>query len=81
MKNVIKKYIDNLTIEDIENYIDKGNYNITLNEVKTIYKYIKNYWEEVYDGNTNIFNDLKKEVSPSTFIEIMRLYDKYKKWI
>ena len=81
MKNVIEKYISNLTIEDIYNYIKNNNLMIDIKDVDTIYKYIKNDWEEVYSGNTNIFNELKKEVSPSTFIEIMKLYEKYKKWI
>ena len=81
MKNVIEKYVSDLTVGDIYDFIRKNNIEIDIKDIETIYRYIKKYWKEVLEGNTNIFNELKKEVAPSTYLEVMKLYDKYKKWI
>ena len=81
MRNVIEKYIDRLTIDDVSNFIKRNNYQVTEDETIIIFKYIKNCWQDIFNGNTNVFDDLKKEVSPNTFLEIMKLYNKYKKWI
>ena len=81
MKNVIKKYVENLCEEDVKNFIKKSNYQINDNEISIIYYYIKNYCDDILDGKQEVFEKFKKEVSTSTYLEVMRLCDKYKKWL
>ena len=71
-KSILKQYIERLKKEDIIKFIGKNNYQVSDKEIDTIYFYIKNYWEDIFD---------KQEVSPNTFIQIQGLYQKYKKYI
>ena len=82
MKNIIKKYIENLTIEDVKKFIDcHQEYNVSKSEINIIYKYIKEYWEDIIDNKQEVLNNLKKDVSENTYNEIIRLLEKYKKFM
>ena len=77
IKNLIKTYIDNLTIDDLRKYII-GNYgNIDEEEISIIYDCIKNKWEDIYNDNPKVWNELKNKLSPNTYNEIIKLYKKY----
>ena len=81
MKNIIKKYVDNLKEKDIENYIEKNNLDININDIKTIYIYIKKYWEDLYNKNTKVLDNIKKEVHENTYTTLIYLYNKYVKYL
>lgn len=81
MKGVIEKYVKNLTVDEVKMFIEKSHYNVKEDEIKTIYNYIKNYWEDICDGNMQVFNNLKKDVCENTYNEIIKMYNKYKKFI
>ena len=81
MKNVIKKYIDNLTIEEIKTFIKKSNYDICDDDANIIYYYLKHYPDEILDDKKEIFDMFKKEVSDNTYQTVISLCDKYKKML
>lgn len=80
-KQLIKNYIDKLKKEDIIKYIENNNYQVSDKDIDTIYFYIKNYWEDFFDNKEEVWLKLQNDVSPSTYKEIMLLYQKYKKFI
>ena len=80
-KSLLKGYIDGLKKEDIIKYIGKNNYQVDDKEIDTIYFYIKNYWEDIFDNKKEIWDKISQDVSPTTFIQIQNLYQKYKKFI
>ena len=80
-KQILKGYIDNLKKEDIIKFIETNHYQVSDKEINTIYFYIKNYWEDFFDNKPEIWQKLKKDVSENTYIEIMKLYQKYQKYI
>lgn len=70
-------YIDKLSKEDVENYINKNYDNVSNNDINVIYKYIKTRWIDIYNNDNNIWNDLKKEVNINTYNEAVKLFKKY----
>lgn len=80
-KSLLKSYVDNLKKEDIIKFISQNNYKVSDKEIETIYFYIKNYWEDIFDNKKEIWEKLSQDVSPATYIQIQNLYQKYKKFI
>jgi len=80
-KSLIKKHIETLKKEDVIKFIGKNNYQVSDKEIETIYFYIKNYWEEIFDNKKEIWEKLSQDVNKNTYIEIQKLYQKYKKFI
>ena len=77
IKNLIKTYISNLTIDDLKQYIYRNYQEVDENEINIIYSYLKNKWEDIYNDNPKIWNELKEKLSPNTYNEIVKLYKKY----
>lgn len=82
MNYFLKEYINSLTEKDIYNYGLKEGVTLTDDEVKTIYLYIKNYWETlIKDDSTFIFEELKEKLSPKAYQKVIELFNKYKKYL
>ena len=81
MKFILKNYINKLTINDIKNYLDQNNYIVSDKDINTIYKFIKRYWEDIYNKDLSSFQQIKKEVDYSTYNLIINLYNKYKDYL
>lgn len=81
MKNIIKNYINNLTLDEVKAFIEKSHYDICDDDAKIIFYYIKHYPDEILDDKKEIFEMFKKEVSDSTYQTVMKLCDKYKKML
>lgn len=80
MEFVIKELVDKLTEKDINNFAIKEGINLTNDELKIIYLYIKNYWQVFYkDDPITLFSELKEKLEPKTYLKITELYNKYKK--
>ena len=79
MKNIIKNYIENITINDINNYLSNHDILVNDNELSFIYKYIKNNWETIFN-NINDFNidDLQNNFRYEIFIKLKELINSYK---
>lgn len=78
-QNLIKNYINHLTINDILNFAKTQNIYLTNDECNIIYNYIKNDWQTIAFGNPKpIFDELKKRVSKNTYDKAIELFNKYK---
>lgn len=80
-KKILKNYIDTLKKEDIIKFINNNDFEVDDKEINVIHFYIKSYWEELFDNNEEIWKKLQNDVSSKTYLEIMKLYNKYKKYI
>lgn len=78
MKNLIGSYINRITGSDIKCFLEKNNYQVIDNDLETILFYIKNYWEQVYDGDTSVFEEIKPKISESSYQTMISLYNQYK---
>ena len=80
-KDLIKKYIKSLTIEDIKKFSTKYNENLTNEESQIILNYIKKYHNELLNKNTSSFTILKQNIRKDLFNKIVQLYKEYNKYI
>lgn len=86
IKNLINKYIEKLTINDIYEFASKNDIMLKECEANIIYSYTKKYWEEVifFDHNP-ILNKVKDSLEPTTYNklnELINFYkDKYKNYL
>lgn len=62
-----------MSIDNLKSYICKNYKNVSDDEIKIVYKYIKNRWIEIYNEEQDVLNDLRQEVSSSTYNEIIKL--------
>ena len=81
MKKIIESYINSMSCSDIKNFLEKNHYQVNDNDINTILFYIKNYWEQVLDGDTNIFNEIKTKISESSYNIMIDLYNQYKSYL
>ena len=76
---LIKNYINKLSIQDINSLAIKNNINLTDNELNFIYNQIKNNYNDLlYGDSTYIFKNLKENVSDNNYNKIKELYTNYK---
>lgn len=81
-KNIIKKYADNITKEDILKFVQSENVSINNNELNTIYYIIKNKQDEILNGDFyNLIDNYKQDFNPLLFNKLIEKYEKYKKFI
>lgn len=76
-KELVKKYINLLTENDIKKYATSKNENINDYESTIIYNHIKKYYQELLDKNTSSFNILKQNLRKDLFDKIVLLYNEY----
>ncbi len=82
MNYFLKEYINSLTEKDIYNFGLKEGITLKDEETKTIYLYIKNYWETlIKDDSTFIFEELKEKLRPEVYQKVVELFNKYKKYL
>ena len=79
MKNIIKKYIDELTDNDIINFGYKNNIIIDKNEASILNYYLKNNLDVLLYGDpSSIISDLKNKLREEKAKKIIDLYYLYK---
>ena len=82
MKEIIKKYVDNLTKKDIIDFSNKEKIHLNNKEIDIIFNTIKNDYNILIDGDAKIiFLKLKEEINEDAFFKIFDLYKKYKNFI
>lgn len=76
---IISKYIQRITKEDIYKFASTQGITLTNNELDIIYYYIKNKYASFLSGNQlEILNEIKHQVTPTTYQKIEELYNLYK---
>ena len=77
---LIKNYINKLTIQDINALAIKQDIHLTDQELNYIYNQIKNHYQDFLYGDANyLMNDLKQNVSENNYQKIKKLFTHYKK--
>ena len=72
---LISEYIKKMNINDIINYGQKNNINISFNDANTLLEYAKKHYKTfMYDDPTPLLKELKKKLEPNTYKEAYRLY-------
>lgn len=77
-KDIIKKYINLLTIDDIKRFADKNNIVYTNDEAIIVYNFIMYYHNDLLDENIKVFELIKNKISPKLYKDLLNLYIDYK---
>lgn len=82
MNNLVKKYVDSLTKEDIKNFANKEGIEITNNEINIIYSTIKNNIDILLSKDAlNFIKRYQSHLSDEVYDKIIEKYNKYKDFI
>lgn len=81
-KEIIKNYIDNLTKDDIVNYLSKECVVASDKEIDMLYNAIKNDYELILESDfMSYISRYKLEFNEELYKTIIDKYNKYKKFI
>ena len=86
MLNIIKNYINNMNIEDLNILLIKNDINLNDNELNVLYNHLKNDWYTfIYEDPTPILNDIKNKFSFNNYNKLYNIYinakEKYKNYL
>lgn len=78
MRNMIKRFMNNITIDDVNNFAISKDVYLEENELIFTYEFIKKNWESILD-NPQLFNidRYKNNFKEDTFSKIKKLYNEY----
>ena len=78
MFNLIKRYMQNLSIEEVNNFALSKDIHLTEEELKFTYDFVKKNYEKVL-GNPALLdmNRYKNKFSEENFIKINKLFNEY----
>ena len=77
-KEIIKKYINLLTLDDIKKFANKEKIIYTDDEAIIIYNFIMYYYNDLLDENIKVFENIKNKISPNLYKRLLHLYIDYK---
>ena len=77
-KELVKKYINILTINDIKAYALSKNIILSEKEAKIIYDFIKENYNNLLNKNDNSIELLKNKLNPNLYNKILELYNENK---
>lgn len=79
---LLNNYIDNLTRDDIKNYISKESIPANESEIDIIYNSIKNDSDKILNNDfMNYLSDYKPVLNDELYNKIIEKYNQYKKFI
>lgn len=78
MYQLIKRYMEKLTKEDVNNFAISKNTYLSSEELDFVYAFVKKNWEQVIK-NPKLLNldRYKDHFSPENFIKIKKLFTEY----
>ena len=77
-KELVKKYINRLSINDLEKFAKKNNISYTKEELNTVYNFILNNYNDLLNENIRVFENIKNKISPALYKKLLNLYIEYK---
>lgn len=77
-KDIVKKYINLLTLDDIKGFADEKNISYTNEEAIIVYNFIMYYYNDLLDENIKVFEVIKNKISPTLYKQLLNLYIEYK---
>ncbi len=78
-KMIINNYIKQLSLTDINKLNNTYAINLSEEEKLIIYNTLKNNWEDIYNGDEQIWNHLKTQINNYSYSILRDYYQKYKK--
>jgi len=86
MLNIIKNYINNMNIKDLNILLIKNDIHLNNNELDILYNHLKNDWYTfIYEDSTPILNDIKNSFTPNNYNKLYNIYinakEKYKNYL
>lgn len=79
MKHLIEKYIDNLSIGDVNLFLNKNNINLNRQELEFTYNYIKKNWNQILsDPNSFNFENYKNVYTSINYNKLNNLINEYR---
>ncbi len=78
MYNLVKRYMENLSIEQVNDFATKNNVFLSENELNFTYTFVKKNWEMIF-RNPNLLHleRYKEQFSPENFQKIQKLFTMY----
>ena len=77
-KELVRKYVNHLKIEDLKAFGDKNNLVYTADEAIIIYNFIMYYYNDLLNENIKVFEVIKNKISPKLYKDLLNLYIDYK---
>ena len=78
-KNLIKTYINNMTINDVIMFSENENIHLENDEYFKIYEYLKENWEKLIDDEAEVKNYIVNNFNKEKQEKILNLFFKYQK--
>lgn len=78
-KELIKNWIPKLTPKIIQENGNKLGIFLTNSETNILYQFIMKNYSEILDGNEKSFNELQKQISPTLYNQLLKLYNEHKR--
>ena len=74
-KNLIVNYIKNMTMEDVNSFIEKNNIEISEKDKRVIFNHIKKYYNVFFNDPIKYIKMLKGSIDDNIYYEVLTLYD------
>ena len=78
-KELIKNWIHKLTPKIIQEYGKKLGFFLTNSETNILYQFIMKNYSENFDGNEKSFSELQKQISPTLYNQLLKIYTENKR--
>ena len=76
-KEIVRKYIKKVSIEDFKMFAKENSISYTPKEIEIVYQFIMNNYEELLNHNEDCLMYLKENISPTLYEKLYVLYQKY----
>lgn len=80
-KELIIKYFNNLSKEEIYEYLDKYNINLNEEEYEFLINIIKEKYNDLLDENIYLFKLIRDTINEDAYNKLIDLFNKYKGFI
>lgn len=77
-KDLVRRYINNLTKDDLIKFASKNNIIYSNEELDIVYSFIKEYYEDLLNENIKVFEILRPKISTNLYKKLITLYIEYK---
>lgn len=80
MYNLIERFMNNLTVEKVNNFALSKNVNLSDKELSFTYEFVKKNWQSIVKNPSLLNMDrYKDKYSPENFVKIKQIFLEYSK--
>lgn len=80
-KEIIKKYINNLTNDEINLFLEENNITLNKDEYDFLIPLLKEKFDDLLSENPYLFKLIKDEINTDSYNKLINLFNKYKTFI